>query len=193
MCPTVALIAGPPCPCFSGASARLAPLWACLARATELSEPYACGWGSWPWRAVGSPREPVSAAWGGGAFFMTLKLPPFSVFPRLRAHGTAWSRTVPSAALSRSTPAACLRRSLWTHEKARVRMTVHFPQVLTLLVGCLHLVPSRPRGPSRGTTRRAWPLQEFRCSPHVKPTKQKDTSCFLHPNLSVGLPRNSLC
>lgn len=129
----------------------------------------------------------------GGAFFMTLKLPPFSVFPRLRAHGTAWSRTVPSAALSRSTPAACLRRSLWTHEKARVRMTVHFPQVLTLLVGCLHLVPSRPRGPSRGTTRRAWPLQEFRCSPHVKPTKQKDTSCFLHPNLSVGLPRNSLC
>ena len=86
---------------------------------------------------------------------MTLKLLPSSVLPRLRAHGTAWSSTVPSATLSGSMPAACLRCSLWTPEKARVRMTMRFPQVLTLLIGRLHLAPSRLRGPSRGATRGA--------------------------------------
>lgn len=101
---------------------------------------------------MGSPWEPVSAG-RRGAFFMTLKLLPFSVLPCLRAHGTAWSSTVLSAALSGSMPAACVRCSLWSPEKARVLMTMRFPQVLTLLVGRLHLAPSRPCGPSRGATR----------------------------------------
>lgn len=154
----VALIARPRAPASSGASARLAPLWACWPELLSC-QALRVRLGFLALEGSGQPPRPVSAArgrehslWPRLSFLRSLV---FHVSELTGQHGAARCLQPLSPGVACSLSAAlCL-----DPREGSCAMTVHFPQVVTLLVGCLHLAPSRPRENKQEVPRRNWPLQ----------------------------------